>query len=58
MIAIRADSSHQNSRSSSPRDVAAEATKATTMAMPIRSIIPGCRDRISETAPVRKGQPP
>jgi hypothetical protein len=58
MIEIRAESSHQNSRSSSPNVVAHDATKATEMAMPISSIMPGCLERISETAPDRKGQPP
>ena len=55
---MSAASSHQNSRSNRPRLVAADATKATVMAMPMSSIIPGWRDRISETAPVRNGQPP
>ena len=35
-----------------------EATNATVMASPMRSIIPGWRERISLIAPVRKGRPP
>jgi hypothetical protein len=38
--------------------VAAEAPKATEMAMAISSIIPGWRDRASAKPPVRKGHPP
>jgi hypothetical protein len=41
MTVISAANSHQNSRSNHPNDVAADATKATVIAIPISSIIPG-----------------
>jgi Holliday junction resolvase len=41
MMVIRAASSHQKSRSNHPEVVAAEATKATVIAIPMSSIIPG-----------------
>ncbi len=53
-----AASSHQNSRSNQPRAVAIEAAKATVIAIPMSSIIPGVRWRISCTAPRRNGLPP
>ncbi len=55
---IRAANSHQNSRSNHPNVVASDAAKATTIAMPIRSIIPGWRSLASRTAPFRNGDPP
>ncbi len=58
ITAISAASSHQKSRSTSPNSVAQLAANATEIASPINSIMPGCRDRTSETAPVRKGHPP
>ncbi len=58
MIVIRAASSHQNSRSSASREVAADATNATEMAMEMSSIIPGRRERTSASPPSRKGRPP
>ncbi len=57
MVTSRA-SSHQNSRSNHPSDVAIDAVHATVMAMAIRSIMPGARSRISATAPARNGHPP
>jgi hypothetical protein len=47
MMAIRAASSHQKSRSNAPSSVAALARNATVIASPISSIIPGCRERAS-----------
>jgi hypothetical protein len=58
MIVTSAASSHQNSRSNSPRLVASDATYATVIAIAISSIIPGARSRTSATAPARNGQPP
>jgi hypothetical protein len=54
----RAASSHQKSRSHSPRLVASEAAYATVIAIEISSIIPGARSRISPRAPARNGHPP
>nr|KEP24374.1 hypothetical protein DA06_16065 [Georgenia sp. SUBG003] len=60
MIATSRASSHQNSSSweSSPICAPQDARKATVIAMPMRSIIPGLRARSSLTAPTRKGRPP
>ena len=60
MITISSASSHQKSSSwsSTPRLAPQEARKATVMARPMSSIIPGCRRRTSSTAPVRNGRPP
>ncbi|SBN41712.1 Hypothetical protein PFR_JS4_1740 [Propionibacterium freudenreichii] len=60
MMTTSRASSHQNSREWSSRCRLAphDARKATVMARPMSSIIPGLRERISETAPVRNGQPP
>ena len=60
MITTSSASSHQkfNSWSSRPRLDPQEARKATVMANPIKSIIPGLRLLISLTAPVRNGAPP
>ena len=60
MITISSDSSHQKSSSwpSNPRLLPIDDTNATVIANPIRSIIPGARERISLTAPVRNGRPP
>ena len=60
MITISSASSHQKSRScgNTPRLEPHEAMKATVMARPINSIIPGARERISLIAPVKKGRPP
>ena len=60
MITISSASSHQKSSSwcSRPRLAPQEARNATVMARAISSIIPGCRARISPTAPVRNGRPP
>ena len=44
--------------SSTPRLAPHEETNATVIAKPISSIIPGARERISLTAPVRNGRPP
>src|SRR5699024_4449240 len=51
--------SHQKSRSdaTSPSTAAQDATKATEIARPISSIMPGCRDLISPMAPLKKGWP-
>ena len=53
-------SSHQKSSSwcSTPSDAPHDDTNATVIANAIRSIIPGLRERISLTAPVRNGRPP
>ena len=60
MMTIRRASSHQNSNSwwRSPRLAPHEATNATVIASPIKSIMPGVRARSSPSAPVRKGRPP
>jgi hypothetical protein len=58
MIVTRRASSHQKSRSKYSRAVAALATKATVMAIEIRSIIPGRHSRASWRPPFRNGQPP
>ena len=60
MITISRASSHQKSSSweSKPDVEPQEARKATVMAMPMSSIIPGLRARISPIAPVRNGRPP
>ncbi len=60
MMTISSASSHQNSSSwcSTPRLAPQDARNATVMASPISSIIPGARERISLTAPVRNGRPP
>jgi hypothetical protein len=58
MIVTRRASSHQKSRSKNPRVVAALATKATMIAIDIRSIIPGRHSRASSNPPFRNGQPP
>ena len=59
-MTISSASSHQKSSwwSSTPRLAPHDETNATVMASPISSIIPGARERISLTAPVRKGLPP
>ena len=53
-----AASSHQKSRSNTPRLVASDATYATVIAIEISSIMPGARSRASRTPPTRNGQPP
>ena len=58
MIVTRRASSHQKSRSKNPKAVAALATKATEIAIEIRSIIPGRYSRAYSNAPFRNGQPP
>jgi len=60
MITMSSASSHQNSSwwCSRPRLAPSDATAATVIARPMSSIIPGCRARISATAPVRNGRPP
>lgn len=58
MITTSAESSHQNSRSTSPSADAALARKATVIASEMSSIIPGARRRSSDQAPVRKTAPP
>ena len=60
MITISSASSHQKSSwwCSRPRLAPHDDTNATVMASPISSIIPGARERISLTAPVRNGRPP
>ncbi len=60
MITISSASSHQNSSewSSTPRVAPQLARKATVIANPINSIIPGRRARSSLTAPLRNGEPP
>ena len=60
MITISSASSHQKSSwwSSTPRLAPHDDTNATVIASPISSIIPGVRERISLTAPVRNGRPP
>ena len=60
MMTMSRASSHQNSSSwwSRPRLAPQDARKATVIASPMSSIIPGLRERISLTAPVRNGRPP
>jgi len=60
MMTTSSASSHQNSSSwdRTPSRAPQEARKATVIAMPMRSIIPGRRALTSPTAPVRKGHPP
>ena len=60
MITISSASSHQNSSSwwSRPRVAPQEDRNATVMPRLISSIIPGARERSSESPPVRKGRPP
>jgi hypothetical protein len=58
MMVTSAASSHQKSRSKSPKVVARDAMKATVTAIEISSIIPGARSRISLIAPATKGCPP
>ena len=60
MITTRRASSHQKSSSCGrrPRLAPREAPNATVIAVPISSIMPGRRSRISDTAPVRNGRPP
>ncbi len=60
MITTSSASSHQKSSPWSSRCSVEphDETNATVIARPISSIIPGWRDRTSETAPVRNGQPP
>ena len=60
MITTSSASSHQKSScgSSRPRVEPQEARKATVIASAMSSIIPGCRERTSETPPVRNGLPP
>ena len=60
MMTTSRASSHQkpSSASSNCRLAPIEAMKATVIARLINSIIPGLRERTSETAPVRNGEPP
>ena len=60
MITMRSASSHQKSSSwcRTPRLAPHDARNATVIASPMSSIMPGLRERISLTAPVRKGLPP
>jgi hypothetical protein len=60
MMATSKASSHQKSRSNPPipRVVTQDAMKATLMAMPISSIMPGLRLFSSLSPPLRKGWPP
>ena len=59
-MTISSASSHQKSSwwSSAPRLAPHDETNATVIARPISNIIPGARERISLTAPVRNGLPP
>ena len=60
MITMSSASSHQKSSSwcSTPSAAPHDDTNATVIAKAMRSIIPGLRERISLTAPVRKGGRP
>ena len=58
MTTINAASSHQKSRSPTPKVAAHDAANATLIATAISSIMPGLRSRISYTAPVKNGRPP
>lgn len=60
MMTTSSASSHQkfSSWSRMRRLAPQEEMNATVIARPISSIMPGFRERISETAPTRKGWPP
>ena len=60
MMTTSSASSHQkfSPRSSKFRLAPQEEMKATVIASAISSIMPGLRERISETAPVKNGRPP
>ena len=60
MMTMSSASSHQKSSpwSSTPSEAPQEEPNATVIASPMSNIIPGARERISLTAPVRNGRPP
>ncbi len=58
-MVTRAASSHQNSRSNQPNAVAIEAAKATVIAIPMSSIIPGpAMTDLLDGAPEERADPP